>query len=35
MKALNMGENNDTVNLNDDHLALLFGPEVDGKPKEG
>lgn len=35
MKALNIGENNDTVNLNDVHPELLFGPEVDGKPQEG
>lgn len=35
MKALNIGENTDSVNLNDDQPELLFGPEVEGKPHEG
>ena len=34
MKALNPGENNDTVNLNDDQPALLFGPKIEGKFQE-
>ena len=33
MKAFKPGENNDTINLNDDRPELLFGPEVDGKPQ--
>lgn len=35
LKAINVGENTDTMNLNDDQPKLLFGPEVDGKPQEG
>lgn len=35
MKDLDIGENNDTINLNDDQPELLFGPEVDGKPQGG
>lgn len=35
LEALNVGENTDTVNLNDEQPELLFGPEVDGKPQEG
>lgn len=35
LKELNVGENTDTVNLNDDQPELLFGLEVDGKPQEG
>lgn len=35
LKALNVGENADTVNLSDDQCELLFGPEVDGKLQEG
>ena len=34
-KALNIQGNTDSVNLNDDHPELLFGPEVEGKPREG
>ena len=30
LKALNLGENSDTVNLSDDQLALLFGPKIEG-----
>jgi len=32
MKALNIGEKIDSVNLNDDHPELLLGLEVEGKP---
>lgn len=35
LKALTIGENIDIVNLSDDQPELLFGLEVDGKPKEG
>lgn len=35
LKALNAGDNTDTMNLNDDQPKLLFGPDVDGKPQEG
>ena len=35
LKALNIGENANTVNLNDDKPELLFGPEVEGKFQEG
>jgi len=35
MKALNIGENTDSVNLNDDQPELSFGLEVEGKPQEG
>ena len=31
LKALNLGENSDTVNLNDDQPTLLFGPKIEGK----
>ena len=31
LKALNLEENNDTVNLNDDQPTLLFGPNIEGK----
>lgn len=34
MKALNIGENIDFVNLNDHQPELLLGPEVEGKPEE-
>ena len=35
LKALNIGENTNTVNLNDDKPEILFGPEVEGKFQEG
>ena len=35
MKALNLDENSDTVNLSDDQPALLFGPNIEGKFQEG
>jgi len=35
MKALNIAEKIDDVNLNDDQSKLLFGPEIEGKPQEG
>ena len=35
LKALNIEENNDSVNLNDDQPALLFGPKIEGKFPEG
>ena len=35
MKALNIEENNDIVNLNDDQLELIFGPKIEGKYQEG
>ena len=35
MKDLNIGENTNSVNLNDDQPELLFGLEVEGKPQEG
>lgn len=35
MKALNIGENVDSINLNDDKPKLLFGLEVEGKVQEG
>ena len=35
LKALNIGEITDTVNLNDDKPKKIFGPEVDGKSQEG
>lgn len=35
MKALNIGENTNFVNLNDDQPKLLFGLEVEDKPQEG
>lgn len=34
-KALNIGENTHTVNLNDYKSNLMFGPEVEGKFQEG
>ena len=35
LKALNLGENSDTVNLNDDQPTHLFGPKIEGKFQEG
>jgi len=35
MKALNTGENTNSVNLNDDQPKLLFGLEVEDKQQEG
>ena len=35
LKALNLGENSDTVNLSDDQPALLIGPNIEGKFQEG
>ena len=35
LKDLNIGENNDTVNLNDDQPKLLFGPRIEGRYQEG
>ena len=35
LKDLNIGENVDSVNLNDDKPELLFQPEVEGKFQEG
>ena len=35
LKALNLSENDDSVNLNDDQPALLFGPKIEGKFHEG
>ena len=35
LKALNLGENSDTINLSDDQPALLFGPKIEGKLQEG
>ena len=35
LKALNLGENSDTVNLSDDQPSLLFGPKIEGKFQEG
>ena len=35
MKALNIEENNDSVNPNDNQPALLFGPKIEGKFQEG
>jgi ribonuclease HI len=35
IKALNIEEGTDTVNVVDDQPELLFGPEVDGKPENG
>ena len=35
LKALNLGENNDTINLNDDQPTLLFCPKIEGKFQEG
>lgn len=34
-ETLNISEGEDSVNLNDDQLELLFGPEVNGKHQEG
>jgi len=34
-ETLNIGEGEDVVNLNDDQLELLFGPEVNGKHQQG
>ena len=31
LKALNLGENSDTINLSDDQPTLLFGPKIEGK----
>ena len=35
LKAFNITENNDTVNLNDDQPKLLFGPNIEGRYQEG
>ena len=35
LRALKLGENGDSVNLNDDQPALLFGPKIEGKFQEG
>ena len=35
LKALNLGENSDTINLNDDQPALYFGPKIEEKFQEG
>lgn len=35
MKALNIGENTNSVSLNNDQPKLLFGLEVEGKQQEG
>ena len=35
LKALNIGEITDTVNINDDKPELFFGPEVEDKFHEG
>ena len=35
LKALNIGENTNVVNLNDDKPEILFGIEVEGKFQEG
>ena len=34
-ETINIGEGEDVVNLNDDQLELLFGPEGNGKHQEG
>ena len=34
-KSLNFFENEDSVNLFDDHPEIIFGPDVNGKPVEG
>ena len=31
LKALNIEENEDTVNLNDDQPELIFGPKIEGR----
>ena len=33
--ALNVNENEDTINMNEDRLELIFGPNVDGKHSDG
>ena len=35
LKALKIEENNETVNLNDDHPELIFGPKIEDKYQEG
>ena len=35
MKALNIEENEDTINLNDDQRELIFGPKIEGRYQEG
>ena len=35
LKALNIEENGDTVNLNDDQPELIFVPKIEGKYQEG
>ena len=35
LKAFNIEENNDTVNLNNDQPELLFGPKIEGRYQEG
>ena len=35
LKALNIEENEDTVNLNDDQPELIFGPKIEGMYQEG
>lgn len=34
-QTLNIGENEDSMNLFDDQLKLIFGPDVDDKPLKG
>ena len=31
LKALNLEDNSDTVNLNDDQPELIFGPKIEGR----
>ena len=35
LKALNIKENNDIVNINDDQPELIFTPNIEGKYQEG
>ena len=35
LKAFNIEENNDIVNLNDDQLELIFGPKIEGRYQKG
>ena len=35
LKALNIEDNNDTINLNDEQPELIFGPNIEGKYQEG
>ena len=34
-EALNVNENEDTINMNEDRPELIFGPNVDGKHSDG